>query len=346
MSVPPAVPTPSIAPIFRVSSIDCVSYYPVYAPTDAKSVTTDTTKGNQKPMFEFNLLPRAYVYGKQQRENDRIPDMRREQLLHLPTHARLWLKARLVPLRVQRDRARLAGTLDVSSREFLNLVNSTVSPSDDMYWADTTNYLYIGLTAMRCIERILEKVPGLQIKNVLDLPCGYGRVLRFLVERFPNARFTACDLNRDAVDFCARTFHVCPAYSSEDLRSLNLGEQFDLIWCGSLITHLDSPRIQDLLCFFGRHLSANGVVVLTAHGDEAIKYLDTGFTADFPQMLREYRETGFSYRRYRWLDNYGISLTSSEWIRKEASLAMLREIDFEEHVWGGDHDLFAFGRQY
>ena len=201
-----------------------------------------------------------------------------------------------------------------------------------------------GFSAMRCIERIGEKIPALQINSVLDLPCGYGRVLRFLVERLPNARFTACDINRDAVDFCARTFHVRPAYSSEDLRSLNLGEQFDLIWCGSLVTHLDSARIRDLLSFFSRHLSANGVVVLTAHGEAAIKYLGSGF-ADFPQMVREYRETGFSYRNYGWLDNYGVSLTSPEWIRKVASLAMLREVGFEEHAWAGDHDVFAFWHQ-
>jgi cyclopropane fatty-acyl-phospholipid synthase-like methyltransferase len=100
------------------------------------------------------------------------------------------LEARLQPLKVRRDKSRLAGTLDASSREFLKHVDSRVSPRDDMYWADSANYLHIGLSGMRFVERVLEKVPGLQIKNVLDLPCGYGRVLRFLVERFPDARFT------------------------------------------------------------------------------------------------------------------------------------------------------------
>jgi SAM-dependent methyltransferase len=257
------------------------------------------------------------------------------------------LQARLFPLKVQSDKSRFAGTLDASSREFLKHVDSRVSPSDDMYSCDPARYWYIGLSGMRCVERILEKVPRLQIKNVLDLPCGYGRVLRFLVERFPNARLTACDFNRHAVDFCVRTFQVRPAYSAEDFRSLNLGEQFDLIWCGSLITHLDSQRIQDLLCFFGRHLSSDGVVVLTAHGDEAIKILAdfSGVPEHFPQMVREYSDSGFSYRNYPGLSNYGLSLTSSEWIRKEASVAMLREVRFEDSPWWCSHDVFVFGHQ-
>ncbi|MBO0736633.1 MAG: hypothetical protein J2P48_08695 [Alphaproteobacteria bacterium] len=41
----------------------------------------------------------------------------------------------------------------------------------------------------------------------MDLPSGYGRVVRLLVHRFPNARITVCDLMPDAIRFCAGTFN-------------------------------------------------------------------------------------------------------------------------------------------
>src|SRR5205085_1205813 len=83
-------------------------------------------------------------------------------------------------------------------------------------------------------------------------PCGYGRVLRFLVRRFPDARVTACELLPDAVRFCAATFNAIPAQSAYELDTLTLGARYDLIWCGSLATHLDARRTRELLPFFAR----------------------------------------------------------------------------------------------
>ena len=75
------------------------------------------------------------------------------------------------------------------------------------------------------------------MSEILDLPCGHGRVMRWLRATFPKASLTACDIDGDGVSFCAETFGARPALSSTDPEDLVLGT-FDLIWCGSLLTHL------------------------------------------------------------------------------------------------------------
>jgi hypothetical protein len=53
----------------------------------------------------------------------------------------------------------------------------------------------------------------------------------------PDAAITACDLDHEAVEFCARTFSARPAFSRELPEQIALPERFDLIWVGSLLTH-------------------------------------------------------------------------------------------------------------
>ena len=61
---------------------------------------------------------------------------------------------------------------------------------------------------------MLALVGKTEVRKILDLPCGYGRVLRMIHAAFPRATIHACNLNKDAVDFCAATFGAIPVYSS------------------------------------------------------------------------------------------------------------------------------------
>src|SRR5205085_9800968 len=85
--------------------------------------------------------------------------------------------------------------------------------------------------------------------------------------RFPDARVTACELLPDAVRFCAETFNAIPAQSAYELDTLTLGARYDLIWCGSLATHLDARRTRALVRFFARHLAPGGLLLFTTHGE-------------------------------------------------------------------------------
>jgi SAM-dependent methyltransferase len=262
--------------------------------------------------------------------------------------------ARALSFRTAGQRRRLLEdqTLAAPERELLRQVESRISPRDTMYTGDGAHYFKVGLSAMRVVEEAMRRANLQSVGRVLDLPCGHGRVLRFLVRRFPQAAFTACDLDRDGVDFCARTFGATPVYSVTDPDALSFNTSFDLIWCGSLITHLDAPATRALFRLFARHLAPGGLLLFSAHGDFVARRMPTG---EFDYMLtpeqvetitRRYAATGFGYEDYREQGGYGVALTSPAWIRARIEeVGGLTEVYFGERVWDAHHDVFGYVRQ-
>ena len=149
---------------------------------------------------------------------------------------------------------------------------------------------------------------------MLDFACGYGRVLRMLKAEFSDAEIVACDLDRDAVDFCREVFDVEGVYATSDPRDIEIRAGFDLIWCGSLLTHVSAERWPVFLEFFASHLARGGVVVFTAHGRQFAELLnDLMVDQDGPderrppfnllrdeilQLLDGFDRQGFSYQAY------------------------------------------------
>lgn len=228
----------------------------------------------------------------------------------LPESARRHLGAvkrrlRTRPSRTRWQKARLlsANSLDPAQLALLAKVESRISSKDDMYIAGNgDHYFKAGLSAIGCIDEALQ-AGGTTVNEILDLPSGYGRVLRLLVHRFPKARITACDLMPDAIRFCAETFGATPAQSSYDVEELSFATKFDLIWCGSLITHLDADRTRALLRFFAKQLTAEGLVVLSTHGDFVPTQFDMARffglnPSSIPRLLKAFREQGHGYVDY------------------------------------------------
>src|SRR4051812_24162879 len=95
----------------------------------------------------------------------------------------------------------------------------TIAPNDWMTdKVKPENYFIAGRSALKAILVSLEaaRVDPASVTRILDLPCGHGRVLRHLRAGFPAAEIAACDIDRDGVDFCARTFGATPIYSRDD----------------------------------------------------------------------------------------------------------------------------------
>jgi SAM-dependent methyltransferase len=123
-------------------------------------------------------------------------------------------------------------------------VIETISPKDQMFdRAYPQAYFRYGPSAVRCIELAMLAVGKRDLAEILDLPCGHGRVLRTLKAAFPMARLTACDIDRDAVDFCADTFAATPVYSSDRVQDIDLRNNFDLIWGGLSVHSLRSRSV-------------------------------------------------------------------------------------------------------
>jgi SAM-dependent methyltransferase len=270
---------------------------------------------------------------------------------HLGTVRR---RLRALSFRTEKQKQRLLAreTFPATERELLKSVESRISPRDTMYAGDGAHYFKVGLSALRSLEEALREAKLSSVGRVLDLPCGHGRVLRFLVRRFPRAAFTACDLDLDGVDFCARTFGATPVYSAENLDALSFDARFDLIWCGSLVTHLNEHSMRALFRLFARELAPGGLLIFTAHGDFVARRMPGGefdymLTAEQIASIRErYSRTGFGYADYAGQESYGVSLTSPAWIRAQlATTGGLREVYFKERAWDEHHDVYGYVRE-
>ena len=124
-------------------------------------------------------------------------------------------------------------------------------------------YFLVGIEGLRLIPgRARDRRQTPDPKTILDLPCGYGRVLRLLRAAFPDAAITASDLDRGGVRFCEQTFGVEGAFSQRQLDDLSLGHTYELVWCGSLLTHLPEEDARAALRALVRHLAPGGAAGL------------------------------------------------------------------------------------
>jgi SAM-dependent methyltransferase len=196
-------------------------------------------------------------------------------------------------------------------------VITEISPSDEMLQADSRDaydtYMHIGLKSVKHIKAALHLANRTEVASVLDFGCGHGRVLRFLKTAFPDARLVACDIDHEAVDFCASTFGAEPVYSHEDPREIALAGPFDVIWCGSVFSHLSERRWAAFLRRLALPLSSEGVLLFTTRGWPVVAELEA--RGEEPEMVAEVRATGFSYRDYPG-QRYGDSLSSPAWVVK------------------------------
>jgi SAM-dependent methyltransferase len=226
-----------------------------------------------------------------------------------------------------------------------------IAAEDEMFTGDREAYFSVGRSALRCINVSL-MAAGIEpagIRAILDLPCGHGRVLRHLRETFPDTDITACDLQRDAVDYCAKTFGARALYSDEDVENIAIPpDSFDLIWVGSLLTHLRADRWLDFLSLFQGALRADGLLIFSAHGREAFKRtaketFDYGVGGPAKAaMLFGYERFGFGYAEYVTSKTFGHSLTRPDWVLQEiAKFPQLRVVHFAETAWDNHHDIYA-----
>jgi hypothetical protein len=78
-----------------------------------------------------------------------------------------------------------------------------ISAKDAMFAGNFEHYFTVGFSAMRCINVAMHAAQLTEFGSILDMPSGYGRVLRILKAYFPKARLTACDLNGFHVNSCS-----------------------------------------------------------------------------------------------------------------------------------------------
>lgn len=223
-----------------------------------------------------------------------------------------------------------------------------VARGDGMYAGDDDYYLQVGHAALSPILQSLSAVNRRvsEVSSILDYACGFGRVSRWLKASFPHAKLVCADLDPKAVAAVASILDVETMVLTKDL-SRPLPGVFDLIWIGSLFTHLHEDEVASVLRFLSKHLTPNGVIVATTHGPYVVQRMRSGEkNYNLPNdriaaIARDYDSAGSAFCPYPGLSDYGISVIRAHAMAQLAYKAGFEMVFFKERGWVQHQDCFG-----
>jgi len=234
----------------------------------------------------------------------------------------------------------------MSSVPYAHLVNKIIVPGDTMYHGNSAYYFKVGESAISVIDECLSAAGTTKVTSVLDYACGYGRVLRWTKARFPDARILASDVDGKALAAVKDTLGV-ETRAADIECSRDFGETFDLIWTGSLLTHLREADTCRVLAFLLRQLSPLGLFVFTTHGPYVARRIATGdklYGLDeqaAEQLISSYKKTGYGFGVYSNQRSYGISAVTPAKMMALVEQTGRDPVFYRERSWIEHQDVYA-----
>jgi SAM-dependent methyltransferase len=144
---------------------------------------------------------------------------------------------------------------------------------------------------------------------VLEIGCGYGRIVRELAKRLPASRISVSDVIDGGARFTAAEFGVQKVPPIEQAGE-TLNGRFDLIYLLSVYTHLRRDMVVANLRGVTAALKPGGVAVITIHGQGSAETAERydQYWLDKARVLRALAQDGYYYERYPYYyDEYGLT---------------------------------------
>jgi len=269
----------------------------------------------------------------------------------------LWRNYQALPAYRPTQSFPLLDNLAVRSRQGLPRQDShapmpaspVIAPADDMGVADTAQYFLLGREALILLQQASARAGGAPVDSILDLPGGFGRVARWLRVAYPAARVTVCDIQQPGVAFCVEQLGVTGVMAKLDgSHWAALPGPYDMIWCGSLLTHLGRDEWINHLRRFAERLGPRGILVFTSHGRLVLDKLQCGENdyglppAESTRLCAATVAEGFGYVDYPATPGYGISAAQPAWVFELiARETKLRVLDYRESAWDQHQDVIV-----
>jgi SAM-dependent methyltransferase len=151
-------------------------------------------------------------------------------------------------------------------------------PPKELGWLAPTKEIFLGKgerDARKMVE--LVQASGLTLtggQRILDLGCGAGRMIRFLKSFADSCEIWGTDIRSDCIYWCKQ--HLSPPFhfaTTTTIPHLPFEDKyFNLIYCGSVFTHIDDLS-EAWLLEIRRVLSPHGRFYVTIHDNHTIKLL-------------------------------------------------------------------------
>lgn len=233
-------------------------------------------------------------------------------------------------------------------------VSREISEHDKMFARGVSgameHYLSVGYSAIETIARAMICAGKTDIRSVLDLPSGAGRVTRHLRAFFPSASMGVGDIDVPAREFAAKTFAAEIVDPRPDFRDTPR-QNFDLIFVGSLVTHFDADQFRRAVQWLTRSLTQSGLLVVTTHGRRHDQFETQTHHCIEPSrwaaVANSVKNTGFGYvETERQHDlSIGANWSRPSWLmRLVEDDPALQIILFQEAAWDQHQDVLVLQR--
>jgi SAM-dependent methyltransferase len=238
------------------------------------------------------------------------------------------------------------------------LINKTISSKDALYPVYKKDnaeqkYFLSGLRQLASFDQLLQRYGAKRLaecQSIVDFACHYGRVLRCLRAALPSGKLYACDIDREAVEFCKKEFGCLPLYGSWNLEDMVFGDQHDFIFCISLLTHTRKEYFSKALKLWETMLQPGGLLLFTFLGEDYIdKWISGQLDHYVPtpvgkitlqSKVAEFQKFGHTFQGfttgYSTTDDYGIGFLNRNVIENE--LRSYTTLKLEEVIPGFKND--------
>jgi len=237
----------------------------------------------------------------------------------------------------------------IPAQESIDFVRE-INPADWMAKGKTSDWYFTrGYEALALIIYECKRF-GLSPKRILDFGCGHGNVARMLAAWFRNSNVIGQDVNPDWLSWVEQTIGIETRVSPEHIQDVDLDRgEFDLIWVGSVFTHIPAASSIHLLERFKRGLSEQGLLIFTCAGQAVFETFRPGHEpfldeASALTASRDFIFDGYgfaSYQNGRYPD-WGRALVRFDWMFERLRTAGFTLNGFHARGWGRQ-DVYSVG---
>jgi SAM-dependent methyltransferase len=225
-------------------------------------------------------------------------------------------------------------------------VDNRIADHDHMNAAKNfSHYFSVGASALSIIQIGLTIANLPPPRSILDFACGAGRVTRWLRAAYREAHIVACDMRDADLKFQNDVLGTEAWKSSADFERLTPTSKFDLIWVGSLLSHLSEQSAASAMTAFMKWLNPGGLLIVSFHGrrvrlGKTLRGANYISDAKFAQVEKEYNESGYGYEDYDNQKGLGFSMTKPQWFFDFAARTPeWKIVGVFEAAWDQHHDV-------
>jgi SAM-dependent methyltransferase len=171
------------------------------------------------------------------------------------------------------------------------------------------------------------------VQTILDFASGFGRVTRWLRAAFPHAEIHAYDIDPAGPEWCEAHLGV----TSVKRPLLN---KYDLVWAGSVFTHLPQDAAITLLDQLKSFPRREGILAFTTMGRGIVARAE-GYDWEtdpspglhfrlgrelYGQLVAQFQSEGYGFVNYPGSTGYGMCLAEPSWYSRH----LLQTPDFTQ----------------